>query len=62
MFTPLIWNVVPRVPDPLKLIDDPDEAVGLFCPEVGFSSNPEKTVARWDKAFQEFVMSAEFKG
>ena len=23
---------------------------------------PEKTVARWDKAFQEFVMSAEFKG
>jgi hypothetical protein len=23
---------------------------------------PEKTVARWDQAFQEFVRSAEFKG
>ena len=23
---------------------------------------PEKTVARWDQAFQEFVKSAEFKG
>ena len=23
---------------------------------------PEKTVSRWDKAFQEFIRSAEFKG
>jgi hypothetical protein len=23
---------------------------------------PEKTVARWDQAFQEFIRSAEFKG
>ena len=35
LLTPLIWNVAPRVPVPLKLIDDPDEAVGLFCPESG---------------------------
>jgi hypothetical protein len=37
LLTPLIWNVAPRVPVPLKLIDEPDDAVGLFWPEVGFS-------------------------
>ena len=37
LLTPLIWKVAPRVPVPLKLIEEPDEAVGLFCPEVGFS-------------------------
>ena len=35
LFTPLIWNVAPRVPVPLKLIEEPDEAVGLFCPRSG---------------------------
>jgi hypothetical protein len=45
LFTPLIWNVAPRVPVLLKLIDDPEEVVGLFCPEVGFSWNPVKTSA-----------------
>ena len=35
LLTPLIWNVAPRVPVPLKLIDEPDDAVGLFCPLVG---------------------------
>src|SRR5512132_4068027 len=40
LLTPLIWNVAPRVPVPLKLIDEPDDAVGLFCPDVGFSWNP----------------------
>ncbi len=45
LLTPLIWNVAPRVPVPLKLIDDPDEAVGLFCPHVGFSWKPGKISA-----------------
>src|SRR6185503_19340207 len=43
--TPLIWNVAPRVPVPLKLIDKPDEAVGLFWPLVGFSWKPAKISA-----------------
>src|SRR5688572_29778806 len=45
LLTPLIWNVAPRVPVPLKLIDEPDEAVGLFCPLVGLSWNPVKVSA-----------------
>ena len=45
MFTPLIWKVAPRVPVPLKLIDEPDEAVGLFCPDVGLSWKPGKISA-----------------
>ena len=45
LLTPLIWNVAPRVPVPLKLIDEPDEAVGLFCPPVGFSWKPVKVSA-----------------
>jgi hypothetical protein len=28
------------------LIDDPDEAVGLFCPDVGFSWNPANVSAK----------------
>src|SRR5215216_5317334 len=40
LLTPLIWKVAPRVPVPLKLIDEPDDAVGLFWPEVGFSWKP----------------------
>ena len=46
LFTPLIWKVAPRVPVLLKLMDDPDDAVGLFCPDVGFSWNPGKVSAR----------------
>ncbi len=45
MLTPLIWNVAPRVPVPLKLIDEPDDAVGLFWPLVGLSWNPGKISA-----------------
>ena len=45
LLTPSIWKVAPRVPVPLKLMDEPDEAVGLFCPEVGFSWNPAKVSA-----------------
>jgi hypothetical protein len=37
LLTPLIWKVAPRVPVPLKFIEEPDDAVGLFCPLVGFS-------------------------
>src|SRR5215213_4376906 len=45
LFTPLIWKVAPRVPVPLKLIEEPEEEVGLFCPEVGFSWKPVKVSA-----------------
>src|SRR5205823_14981529 len=45
LLTPLIWKVAPRVPVPLKLIDELEEAVGLFCPDVGFSWNPVKVSA-----------------
>ena len=45
LLTPLIWNVAPRVPVPLKLIDEPDDAVGLFWPDVGFSWKPAKVSA-----------------
>src|SRR4030095_2604826 len=45
LLTPLIWNVAPRVPVPLKLIDEPEEAVGLFWPLVGLSWNPVKVSA-----------------
>ena len=46
LLTPLIWKVAPRVPVPLKLIEEPEEAVGLFWPEVGFSWKPAKVSAR----------------
>ena len=46
LLTPSIWNVAPRVPVPLKLIDEPDDAVGLFCPDVGFSWKPANVSAR----------------
>ena len=49
LLTPLIWNVAPRDPVPLKLIDEPDDAVGLFWPEVGFSWKPGKMLARFRK-------------
>src|SRR6187401_2699844 len=45
LLTPLIWNVAPRVPVPLKLIDEPDDAVGLFWPPVGLSWKPVKVSA-----------------
>jgi len=45
LLTPSIWKVAPRVPVPLKLIDDPEDAVGLFWPEVGFSWKPAKVSA-----------------
>ena len=37
LFTPLIWNVALRDPVPLKLMEEPDDSVGLFCPLNGFS-------------------------
>ncbi len=46
LLTPSIWNVAPRVPVPLKLIEVPDDAVGLFWPEVGFSWKPANVSAR----------------
>jgi hypothetical protein len=37
LFTPSIWNVAPRVPVPLKLIEEPTESVERFVdPGVGF--------------------------
>ena len=51
MFTPLIWNVALRVPVLLKLIDEPEEAVGLFWPDVGFSWKPGNVSARDRKLF-----------
>src|SRR5262245_66509143 len=45
LLTPLIWNVAPRVPVPLKLIEEPEEAVGLFWPDVGLSWKPGKISA-----------------
>jgi hypothetical protein len=41
----LIWKVAPREPVPLKLIEEPELEVGLFCPEVGFSWKPVKVSA-----------------
>ena len=46
----MIWKVAPRVPVPSKLIEEPEEAVGLFWPEVGFSWKPAKVSARLRKA------------
>ena len=33
LLTPSTWNVAPRVPVPLKLIEEPEEAEGLFWPK-----------------------------
>src|SRR5687767_12183493 len=49
LFTPSIWNVEPRVPAPLKLMEEPEDEVGLFWPEVGFSWKPVKVSARLRK-------------
>src|SRR5215213_8694317 len=45
LLTPLIWKVAPRVPVTLKLIDEPEDAVGVFWPEVGFSWKPVNVYA-----------------
>ena len=50
LLTPLIWNVAPRVPVPLKLIDEPDDSRRVVLPAGRVVLEPGKDLGEREEA------------